>query len=157
MFGILDRYVGKNIIFSVLLVSICLTLFTFLIGLIDSLRYIGRGSVDFLFVVEYNLYKVPGSFVTFFPVSILIGGVIGLGNLAKNSEIIVLQSIGLSKLNIGVSCIKSLIPLILIVMCVSEFATARCEKYAEARYDIKVYGMGVSFTSSAILPSFPSV
>ena len=148
MFGILDRYVGKNIIFSVLLVSICLTLFTFLIGLIDSLRYIGRGSVDFLFVVEYNLYKVPGSFVTFFPVSILIGGVIGLGNLAKNSEIIVLQSIGLSKLNIGVSCIKSLIPLILIVMCVSEFATARCEKYAEERYDIKVYGMGVSFTSS---------
>ena len=133
MFGILDRYVGKNIIFSVLLVSICLTLFTFLINLIDSLRYIGRGSVDFLFVIEYCLYKVPSSFVTFFPVSILIGGVIGLGNLAKNSEIIVLQSIGLSKLNIGVSCIKSLLPLIIIVMCISEFATARCEKYAEER------------------------
>ena len=33
-------------------------------------------------------------------------------------------------------------------MCVSEFASARCEKYAEERYDIKVYGRGVSFTSS---------
>ena len=79
MYGILDRYVGKNIIMAVLLVAVCMTLFAGLITFIDALRYIGRGSIDFLFVVKYVMYKIPGICVTFFPVSILIGGVVGLG------------------------------------------------------------------------------
>ena len=92
MYGILDRYVGKNIIMSVLLVAVCMTLFAGLITFIDALRYIGRGSIDFLFVVKYVMHKIPGICVTFFPVSILIGGVVGLGMMARNSEIIILQS-----------------------------------------------------------------
>ena len=78
MYGILDRYVGKNIIMAVLLVAVCMTLFAGLITFIDALRYIGRGSIDFLFVVKYVMHKIPGICVTFFPVSILIGGVVGL-------------------------------------------------------------------------------
>lgn len=148
MYGILDRYVGKNIIFYVLIISVCLTLFATLIGLIDSLRYIGRGHIDFMFVVEYNLYKLPGILVTFFPVSILIGGVIGLGSMAKNSEIVILQSIGLSKLNIGISCTKSLIPVIAVIMVLGEVVTPKLDKLAEERYSMESSGLGVSFTNS---------
>lgn len=149
MSSILDRYVGKNIIICALLVSACLTIFASLIGVIDSLRFIGRGSIDFWFVIEYNLYKVPGVFVTFFPVSILIGSVVALGLLAKNSEIVILQSIGLSKLNIGLSCIKSLLPIVIVVMLVGEFVSPVTDKIAEEKYDIRVGGLGVSFTTSA--------
>ena len=42
MYGILDRYVGKNIIMAVLLVAVCMTLFAGLITFIDALRYIGQ-------------------------------------------------------------------------------------------------------------------
>lgn len=128
MYGILDRYVGKTVVFSVILISICLTLFAALINLIDVIRYIGRGTIDFFFILQYVCYKVPGIFVTFFPVSILIGGVIGLGMLAKNSEIVILQSIGLSKLNIGVSCIKSILPLIVVVLFIGETIAPHFEK-----------------------------
>lgn len=134
MYGILDRYVGKNIVFSVLLVAICLTLFASLINLIDSLRYIGRGDIDFGFILVYTCYRIPIVLVQFFPVSILIGGVIGLGMMARNSEIIILQSIGLSRLNIGLSCVKSLIPLILLVIILSETAIPRLDKHAEDEY-----------------------
>ena len=64
MYGILDRYVGKNIVFSVVLVSVCLTLFAGLINLIDSLRYIGRGDIDFGFVLVCINY-IPVVIITF--------------------------------------------------------------------------------------------
>ena len=142
MYGILDRYVGKNIIMSVLLVAVCMTLFAGLITFIDALRYIGRGSIDFLFVVKYVMHKIPGICVTFFPVSIL------LGMMARNSEIIILQSIGLSKLNIGVSCVKSIIPLIIVILCIGEFVTPRLEKIAEENFDKASMNVGVSLTTN---------
>lgn len=149
MYGILDRYVGKTVVFSVILISICLTLFAALINLIDVIRYIGRGTIDFFFILQYVCYKVPGIFVTFFPVSILIGGVIGLGMLAKNSEIVILQSIGLSKLNIGVSCIKSILPLIVVVLFIGETIAPHFEKIAEDRYNERANpNVGVSIISS---------
>lgn len=148
MYGILDRYVGKNIILSVLLVALCMTLFAGLITFIDALRYIGRGSIDFMFVIKYVMHKIPGICVTFFPVSILIGGVVGLGMMARNSEIIILQSIGLSKLNIGVSCVKSLIPLIIVILCIGEFIAPRLEKIAEENFDRASLNVGVSLTTN---------
>ncbi len=149
MYGILDRYVGKNIIFSVILVSICLTLFAGMINLIDCLRYIGRGDIDFAFVLVYVCYRLPNIFSLFFPVSILIGGVIGLGMMARNSEIIILQSIGLSKLRIGFSCVKSIIPLICVAIAVSEFAVPKLDKHAEDEYyRHATSSTGVSVSSS---------
>ena len=78
---------------TVLLIAVCLALFTGLITFIDKMRYIGRGAIDFFFVCRYVACLLPGIFVTYFPVAILIGGVIGLGNMARNSEIVVLHSI----------------------------------------------------------------
>ena len=94
------------------------------------------------------MHKIPGICVTFFPVSILIGGVVGLGLMARNSEIIILQSIGLSKLNIGVSCVKSIIPLIIVILCIGEFVTPRLEKIAEENFDKASMNVGVSLTTN---------
>ena len=150
MYGILDRYIGKNILFSVLLISVCLTIFTGIITLIDKMRYIGRGDVDFLFVCEYVAYFIPGMFVTFFPVAILIGGVIGLGFMARNSEITVMQSVGLSRLNIALSSLKSLIPLIVIVMLISEYGVSPLERHAENRLGYLSNGGSVAVTQSGV-------
>lgn len=150
MYGILDRYVGKNIIMAVLLVAICLTLFAGLIAFIDSLRYIGRGQIDFWFLLTYNCYKLPSVMVTFFPVSILIGGVVGLGLMARNSEIVILQSIGLSKLNIGLSCVKSILPLIIAVLVIGETVAPRLDRIAEENYELKSSSLGVALTTSGV-------
>ncbi len=82
-------------------------------------------------------YKIPGLFVQFFPVSILIGGVVGLGNLARNSEIIIFQSVGLSKLQIGLSCIKNLLPVIVVVFIIGEAIVPKMDKHAEDEYYIR--------------------
>ncbi len=133
MFGILDRYIGKNIIAAVIVIAVALTLLTGIITLIDKTRYIGRGSVDFLFVCWYLALQLPGFFVNLFPVAVLLGGVIGLGNLARNSEIIVMQSIGLSRVNIALSSLKLIIPLIAVVMAIGEYIVPNAESYAETK------------------------
>ncbi|MGN1281388.1 MAG: LPS export ABC transporter permease LptG [Succinivibrio sp.] len=150
MYGILDKYIGKNIIMAVILVAVCLTLFAGLINFIDSLRYIGRGQVDFWFLLAYNCYKLPGILVTFFPVSILIGGVVGLGLMARNSEIVIIQSIGLSKLNIGLSCVKSILPLIIAVLLIGELVVPRLDRVAEESYELRSSSLGVSLTTSGV-------
>lgn len=148
MYGILDRYVGKNVVLSILLVSVCLTLFAALIQLIDALRYIGRGYIDFLFVLKYVGLKLPSIYVTFFPISILIGCVVGLGMMARNSEIIILQSIGLSKLNIGLSCVKTVLPLMLIVVLIGETLAPHYDKKSESEFDRMSNTVGITVTNA---------
>ena len=149
MYGILDRYIGKNVAIAVCLVAIALTLLSGIIHLIDALRYIGRGEIDFWFILKYVGYKLPGHCIVFFPVSVLIGGVVSLGLLARSSEIVILQSIGLSKINIGVSCIKTLIPMILVVTAISETVVPYLDRYAEEQYYQKAKANdGFTITSS---------
>ena len=149
-YAILDRYTGKNVVVMVLMVAICLTVFTGIITFIDKMRYIGRGSIDFWFVCRYVLFLSPGFLVTFFPVAVLIGGVIALGNMARNSEIVILQSLGLSRVNIAFSCVKSLIPLIIAVMAIGEFVVPPLQQYAETQYSIYASSGEMSVTKSGI-------
>lgn len=149
-YGILDRHIGKTILLTVILIALCLALFTGLITFIDKMRYIGRGDIDFLFVCKYVSYQLPGFFVTFFPVAILIGGVIGLGNLARNSEIVILQSLGLSRLQIAFSCLKSLIPAMAVVLAMGEFVVSPLETYAETQYSIYSTSGKMSVSRSGI-------
>lgn len=149
-FGILDLYIGRTMITTVLLIAVCLALFTSLITFIDKMRYIGRGAIDFLFVCRYVACYLPGIFVTYFPVAILIGGVIGLGSLARNSEIVVLQSLGLSRLQIALSSLKSLLPLMIAVLILGETAVPKLETYAETQYSIYASEGRMSVTRSGI-------
>lgn len=149
-YAILDRYTGKNVVVMVIMVAVCLTAFTGIITFIDKMRYIGRGSIDFWFVCRYVLFLTPGFLVTFFPVAVLIGGVIGLGNMARGSEIVILQSIGLSRLHIAGSCIKALIPLIALVMAIGEFVVPPLQQYAETQYSIYASSGKMSVTKSGI-------
>ncbi|MCR5537476.1 MAG: LPS export ABC transporter permease LptG [Succinivibrio sp.] len=150
MYGILDRYLGRNFIVMVLILSICLTLLTGLITFIDKTRYIGRGDVDFWFVFYYLIHFLPGFMVMFFPVSVLLGAVISLGLMARNSEIIVMQSVGLSRLNIALIALKSLIPFILIIMAIGEFIVPTLETRAEARLTEVSSGNKITVSKSGI-------
>lgn len=133
MYGILDKYIGKNLLLYVLVIAICLTLLIGLITFIDKTRYIGRGTIDFLFLCEYILLLLPGFFVSFFPLSVLLGGVIGLGMMARNSEIVIMQSTGLSRVNIAISALKSIVPAVILVMAVGEYVVPPLETFATER------------------------
>ena len=56
--------------------------------------------------IVYLVYTLPGRFYEFFPTSILIGTLLGLGNLAANSEFTAMRAAGLSIRSIIFSVLK---------------------------------------------------
>lgn len=56
--------------------------------------------------IVYLVYTLPGRFYEFFPTSILVGTLLGLGNLAANSEFTAMRAAGLSIRRIIFSVLK---------------------------------------------------
>ncbi len=143
---ILDRYVGRNVAFSILLVSLFLTVIAAIITFIDQTRYIGRGSIDFLFLVQYLIIQIPGIVVMTFPIAVLLGGVVALGNLARTSEITILMSLGISRAGVVFSALKTVFPMILIVIFIGETAVPALNRIGENRYNESAHQGNLAIT-----------
>ncbi|CAM3158436.1 LPS export ABC transporter permease LptG [Vibrio rarus] len=140
MFKILDLYIGKTIVATT---SICLVTLVGLSGIIkyvEQLRKVGRGTYDLLHALYFVLLSVPRDIELFFPMAALLGALIALGTLATSSELTVMQAAGYSKVNIGVSVLKTALPLMLIVMLLGEWGAPQAQKMARDLRTISVSG-----------------
>lgn len=135
MFKIVDRYVARNVAIMVVYCTIGLVLMGSLIKFVDQLRNLGKGTFDVYTVLWYVFCLSPGQILMFFPLGVLLGTVLALGNLASSSELIAMQSVGKSKMSIVWSACVGVIPLIILVMVMGEFVVPRAEKYAEVMSD----------------------
>lgn len=144
--GFLDKYVAKQVLLSVLLVTVFLLILVGLITFIDQMRYIGRGEIGFTFLIGYLGLQLPGILVLYFPIAVLMGGVIGLGVMARSSELIILQSIGISRTGIVLSALKLLFPVILIIFAIGELVVPRMEQYAANQYNLYASNGSISIT-----------
>lgn len=144
--GCLERYVARNVLLTVIVVSVFLLVLTGLVTFIDQMRYIGRGSIDFSFLIVHLLLQLPGLFVLFFPIAVLLGGVVALGMMARNSELIILQSVGMSRARIVFAALKFLFPVIVLVFLAGEFIVPRLQQYAESRYNYYASNGNISIT-----------
>ncbi len=150
MFKIVDRYIGWNVNMMVIYCTLGLLSLNGLIKYVDALRHVGQDGFGYLEILWYILYTIPGQLIIFFPLGVLLGVVIALGNLASSSELIVIQAIGKSKLSIVFSACFSLIPLILFNLFVAEFVMPNTEKMAEDFYTEKRANGQVAVTSSGV-------
>ncbi|MGC9459734.1 LptF/LptG family permease, partial [Vibrio genomosp. F10] len=115
MFKILDLYIGKTIIATTSLVLTTFVGLSAIIKYVEQLRKVGNGTYDLLQALLFVVLSIPRDIEMFFPMAALLGALIGLGMLASSSELVVMQASGFSKLNIGVSVLKTAIPLMIIV------------------------------------------
>ncbi len=149
-FGIIDRYIGRTVLMMILIAAVVLTTIAGIITFIDQTRHLGSGTIDFMFLVWYVLMQLPGLFVLLFPIAVLLGGVIGLGLLSKNSELVVMQSSGLSKAQIILSACKMIIPIAIVVSVIGQVVVPELEQYAENSYNYAESGGKVSRTNWGI-------
>lgn len=147
MFNIVDRYIARNVIVMVIYCTIGLVLLACLIKFVDQIRSIGKGDFDSFACFQYIMYQVPSQIFMFFPLGVLLGTVLALGNLASSSELIVMQSLGKSKLSIVFSACKGVIPLIVGVMLMGEHVIPQAELFAENLRSVAVSGGNVAVTS----------
>jgi len=127
---ILDAYIGRIIASTTFLTLAVFVSLSGIIKFVEQMRAVGRGNYDLSHAALYVLYAVPRDVEVFFPMSALIGGLIGIGMLASNSELVVMQAAGLSRLDIIKSVMKTATLLILVSMAVGEWLAPRGEATA---------------------------
>lgn len=150
MFGIIDKYVGRTVLSVIILCTFVLTLIAGIITFLDMTRHIGKGDIDFLFLVWYVILLLPDKLVMLFPVAVLLGGVLGLGILSKNSELIVMLACGMSKTNIILSSLKSIFPMIIVVSLFAQLLLPQLNQYAETTFNKSASQGRVSLSTEGV-------
>lgn len=127
---IIDRYLRKAILSQFILVlSVLMSLFIF-ITFIDELSSLNRGSYGLLKIIQFVILSVPKILYEVFPIAALIGAILGLSNLAKDSELTVMRSVGVSVRRIVFSTVKVGIVLGIIAVILGEFVAPISETKA---------------------------
>lgn len=130
MFKLLDWYIGRTIIATTSLVLVTFLGLSGIIKYVEQLRKVGQGSYDMLKALFYVVLSLPRDVEVFFPMAALLGALIGLGALASSSELVVMQASGFSKLDIGLSVLKTAVPLMVIIMLIGQWGAPQAQKMA---------------------------
>ncbi|MEQ9893123.1 LPS export ABC transporter permease LptG [Pectobacterium aroidearum] len=130
MFGVLDRYIGKTIFTTIMTTLFMLVSLSGIIKFVDQLRKVGQGEYSALGAGLYTLLSVPKDIEIFFPMAALLGALLGLGQLATRSELVVMQASGFTRLQIATAVMKTAIPLVLLTMAIGEWVSPQGEQMA---------------------------
>lgn len=94
--SILDRYIVRTILGSVALVMLVLLVLGALATFMDQQDDVGTGNYTALGAFWYTLLNLPQLAYELLPITALIGSLIGLGSLARGSELTVVRAVGVS-------------------------------------------------------------
>ncbi|MDR3683504.1 MAG: LPS export ABC transporter permease LptG [Geothrix sp.] len=129
--NLLDQYIEAAALRAFLLVTLVLTTLFSLLAFVEQLGSIGQGHYGVGNALVYVLLTAPSRILQVAPVSILLGSLLGLGTLAKHSELTVMRSLGLSERRIIVSVLKLAAPIILAMFLMAEFVVPQSEQLAQ--------------------------
>ena len=130
MLSIIDRYIGKTVVLMSFVSLGVLTGLSTLIRFVEQLRAIGRGTYDMMDVLAFVILSIPRDIETFFPMATLLGGLLGMGALANNSELVVMMAAGRSKLNLMASVMKASVIMMIAVIAIGEWVAPQSEAQA---------------------------
>ena len=127
----IDLYIHRTVFQSTLLVLMVLgALFAFM-GFVSQIDHIGKNDYDLVKALTYVALTLPRTLYNLFPTATLIGGLLGLGALAGNSELIVMRAAGISIGRITRSVLQSGLVLAVLVVIFGEFLVAPSVQKAE--------------------------
>ncbi|URJ25128.1 LPS export ABC transporter permease LptG [Candidatus Blochmannia ocreatus (nom. nud.)] len=128
MCGILNKYIRAILFSSITVVFLILISLSSIIRLVDELRKIEIENYSIFEVVIFIILSVPKDFILFFPIAVLLGGLIGLSIFETHNEFIAIQLFGYSKFQIFISAIKAAMPILLCSLIFNEWLMPNSEK-----------------------------
>ncbi len=115
MFNRLSLYLGQTIIKTIAMVMLLLLGLDLVFTLVNEVRDIGTGDYGFIHAAMVLGLSIPQKIYQMFPMSALIGTLMGLGVLASNSELVVMQAAGISVRKITLSIVMVALALAMFV------------------------------------------
>ena len=131
MISLVDRYIGRTIFVSTMLVlSVMVALLVFQV-VVDALPDVGRGSFGVYALIKYVILSQPRKIYELFPVVCLIGTIMGLSTLALSSELVALRAAGVSVARIVGSALKAALIFIVATVLLGEWVVPVSENLAQ--------------------------
>lgn len=142
---ILDRYILRSIIGAVLLVLAVLLALGALFTFIQQQDDIGVGTYHATDAMLYTLLGMPQQFFEMLPIAALIGSLLGLGSLARGSELTVMRASGVSVARVALSAAIAGLALTVLAVGIGEYLAPPMQKLAR---QVKAFGKfeNVSFS-----------
>jgi lipopolysaccharide export system permease protein len=132
----LDRHLARAVLAPTLIVLALLIVLNCVYLFVDEQSYVGEGSYSMLTALQFVGLSVPTQIADLVPAAVLIGSMIGLGDLARRSEITAMRAVGISLARIALTLVVVGILMMLAVVFLSELvapqsaAIARQERAA---------------------------
>ncbi len=128
----LDRYVGWTVLASIALVLVVITGLDAIAAFIDEADDISE-TYTFLQVSLYILLTLPGRCYEYMPFAALIGCMLGLGQLATTSELVVMRAAGVSTGRLVWIAMRPAILLAVLGFMLGEFVAPKADQWAETQ------------------------
>ena len=141
MIKLVDRYVGLAAVLGILGVWLGLTVLFVVFNLLDELREVRAdyGVVDALWFV---VLTIPRMAYQVFPVSALLGALVGVGGLAAANELVAFRTSGISRLRLSLAALAGTMLVTVPVMVMGEWVAPAAEQQARL--------MAAVFTTQAL-------
>jgi lipopolysaccharide export system permease protein len=133
---ILARYILRTVFAYTLLVLAVLLVLGGLFLFINEQDDIGTGSYTATEAMTYVLFNIPTFATQLLPVAALIGALLGLGNLARGSELVVMRASGITTFRFCLWLAVAGILMAVVMAGVGEYVAPPLEKYGR---QVKVF------------------
>ena len=128
--NILDRYIGQAVISGVALVLMIFVILYEIFAFVGEVNNIGWADYTVWAAIQYSLFLIPQHIYELFPLSMLLGTMLGLGRLANSNELVVIRMAGISLLRIVGSIMKTATMLMVLAILIGEGVGPPLHKYA---------------------------
>jgi lipopolysaccharide export system permease protein len=92
---LINRYIGVSIVKATLVAMLLLLSLETFFAFVNEIRYVGTGDYTIADALTYLIFQMPQRLYQMFPMSALLGSIMGLGILASNSELVALRAAGI--------------------------------------------------------------
>ena len=136
---LLDRYLIGQILWFTLLVTAALVTLAALFSFIEQQSDVGVGSFGMLDAFFVTLLRVPKQTFQLLPIAALIGALLGLGNLARGSELIIIRAAGVSVARVALAAAMAGVALVVVGGTLGEALAPPLEAYARQMQTLGKY------------------
>ncbi|MEE4216191.1 MAG: LPS export ABC transporter permease LptG [Xanthomonadales bacterium] len=131
MVKLVDRYIGRAAVLGMIGVWIAMTVLFLIFTLLGELRDT-RGDYSTLDAMWFVTLTIPRIAYQVFPVSALLGALVGVGGLAAANELVAFRTSGISRLRLALAALAGTMMLTVPVMIMGEWVAPAAEQQARA-------------------------
>jgi len=133
------RYLCQAVITGVTLVLVIFIMLYELFAFAGEVDMIGKADYTIWSLLQYSVLRIPQHVYELFPLSMLLGTMLGLGWLANHNELVVIRMAGVSLLSIVGSTMKTAIMLMLLAIVIGEGIAPSLNQYASEQRTIALH------------------